>query len=397
MAVPTRRTSDRELDRWNQQLRQSPVYLQFLESQGINPHGPIRLSRSQQSGLERALAASGSPVPGGMHIDNAGNLNQQNRLKRNIGIGAAAGAAAATGFGLAGMGPLAGLGGAGSAAGAGGATAAGASAAGAATGGGMGIGIGGALGIGSIIADVFGNILGSRSQGKAIDAQSEAAQAQADAYLRAAEIEDARLREAEDYLRGRQGLQDSRLAPYRALGDSAVRTLADYIRVPGMRPAQEPSAAAYGEGGGAPPSTSEAKALTEQFRAAHPELGVGDFRAYAAAYSPFMAERGYDVELMEHPERLDKFQIRGLNGETFITDQVLGAGGNDPRLGWIVEGATGGGGGRVPTRARATMAGSPELLARYGRQPTIRDLMARNSGFTGGRSSGAAPHIVWGS
>ena len=120
MAVPTRQTSQAQVDAWNVQMRQSPAYLSYMRSQGLPTGGRVTLSRSQQDGLERALAAAGMRIPGGMHIDQGGNLNQTNRLVRNVAIGTAATGAALTGFGLAGMGPLSGLGGS-SAAAAGGA------------------------------------------------------------------------------------------------------------------------------------------------------------------------------------------------------------------------------------------------------------------------------------
>ena len=65
---PTRKTDQRTVDAWNAQLRQSPVYLQFMQRHGLPTNGRVKLSRSQQEGLERALAQAGMPVPGGMHI-----------------------------------------------------------------------------------------------------------------------------------------------------------------------------------------------------------------------------------------------------------------------------------------------------------------------------------------
>jgi hypothetical protein len=145
--VPNRGTDEMSLDQFNQAMRGSDVYLNFMRQNGLPTDGRVRLSRSQQAGLERALAAAGMAIPGGMHIDQGGNLNQKNRLGRNVAIGAAAAGAALTGFGLAGMGPLGGALGGGTAAsvgaagaGAAGAGAAGAGAAGAAGAGGMSIG-----------------------------------------------------------------------------------------------------------------------------------------------------------------------------------------------------------------------------------------------------------------
>lgn len=110
------------------------------------------------------------------------------------------------------------------------------------------------LGIGGILTSLFGNIFGASKQaGAAKDAT--AAQSKATMYaadLERKSIEDALAyqkeidaRDYRDWLnreardRTDWEAQEQRRAPYRALGDSAVRTLADYIRVPGMRPAQE--------------------------------------------------------------------------------------------------------------------------------------------------------------
>lgn len=109
--VPTRRTSEADLNRYNVYLRSLPWYQQFFTQRGLDANR-VRLSRGQQSELERLMSRNGMRVPSGMHIDQAGNLNQKNRLARNVGIGAAVTGGALTGFGLAGLGPLSGLGGA---------------------------------------------------------------------------------------------------------------------------------------------------------------------------------------------------------------------------------------------------------------------------------------------
>lgn len=108
-ATPTRKTAQAEVDRWNESLRASGAYQSFMRSIGNDGSGKVKLSRKQQGEFEAYLKAQGVSIPDGMHIDQGGNLNQKNRLARNIAIGAAIGGAAATGFGLAGIGPLAGL------------------------------------------------------------------------------------------------------------------------------------------------------------------------------------------------------------------------------------------------------------------------------------------------
>lgn len=111
-----------------------------------------------------------------------------------------------------------------------------------------------ALGIGQMLTGLFGNLFGASKQAKAA---KDATAAQSQATIRAAELEKQAIDEALAYQKeidsrdyrdwlNREArdrtdweAQEQRRAPYRALGDSAVRTLADYIRVPGMRPAQE--------------------------------------------------------------------------------------------------------------------------------------------------------------
>src|SRR4030095_15952521 len=83
VGTPTRKTSERELDEFNKQLRSSPLYQTFMKSRGLRTDGRVKLSRKQQSDLETAMARAGFKVPGGMHIDQGGNLNQKNRLGRN--------------------------------------------------------------------------------------------------------------------------------------------------------------------------------------------------------------------------------------------------------------------------------------------------------------------------
>jgi hypothetical protein len=118
MGTPNRGASEGSLDEWNRAMRSSDVYQNFMRRNGLATDGRVKLSRAQQSALERELARAGFRVPGGMHIDQGGNLNQKNRTGRNLAIGAAVTGAALTGFGLAGMGPLSGLGGTAGAAGA---------------------------------------------------------------------------------------------------------------------------------------------------------------------------------------------------------------------------------------------------------------------------------------
>ncbi len=109
------------------------------------------------------------------------------------------------------------------------------------------------LGIAQILGGLFGNIFGASKQASAA---KDATDAQAKATIRAAELEKQSIDEAlayskeidardyRDWLnreardRSDWEASEQRRAPFRALADSSVRTLADYIRVPGMQPAQ---------------------------------------------------------------------------------------------------------------------------------------------------------------
>jgi len=192
MAVtPTRQTSEQELDQWNQAMRLSPVYLNFMRSKGYATDGRVKLSRDDQTELEAALAAAGTPVPSGMHIDQGGNLNQKNTTKRNVGIALAIGGAAVTGLGAAGIGPLAGAFGSGATAALPTATTIGGYGATAPTvaavGGGMGLSGKSIVDLivfgGSTAADIFASKKGAEATDRAAAAQEKAAQ-DALAFLR---------------------------------------------------------------------------------------------------------------------------------------------------------------------------------------------------------------------
>jgi hypothetical protein len=101
MAVPTRGTSEQDLDRWNDAMRASSLYQNFIKKYGLA--GKVGgWTREQQAALERELEANGIQIPDGMHIDQGGNLNQTNRLGKAAAIG---GAAAISAFGVPGLFP----------------------------------------------------------------------------------------------------------------------------------------------------------------------------------------------------------------------------------------------------------------------------------------------------
>lgn len=93
----------------NTQLRMQPWYQQWFLSKGLNPN-QVHLNDQQRQELAHVAAQNGMPVPHGLMIDPAGNINDHHGWaglptwgKVAIGSGLAL-----TGLGLAGMGPLGG-------------------------------------------------------------------------------------------------------------------------------------------------------------------------------------------------------------------------------------------------------------------------------------------------
>jgi hypothetical protein len=216
MAVPTRQTAEDVLDQWNRALRASPLYTAFLQRHRINPNR-VKLSRSQQAALESELARAGMPVPSGMHIDQGGNLNQQNTLVKKAATTAAIGAAAATGLGAVGIGPLASLGGA---------TAGTAAGTTAATSAGLSSWLTPALAYG---APAVTGLIGARMQG---NAERDAAALQHDYLTRALDVE----KENEQYRRGQRADYLGRLKPYSDAGGSAVQRASALLTTSRYRP-----------------------------------------------------------------------------------------------------------------------------------------------------------------
>jgi len=119
----------RALDDFNAQLRANPEYRAFLQSMGVNPDAPIKLTGDQRSRADRWVEARYPQVAGKLQIDPAGNVNTDHGLSTAwsnpwFRYPLIAGGALAT-AGALGAGPLAGALGGGSGATAGGATAGG--------------------------------------------------------------------------------------------------------------------------------------------------------------------------------------------------------------------------------------------------------------------------------
>ena len=236
-AAPGRKASELTVDQWNDAMRASPLYQDFVRRHGlVGKKGGW--SRSQQAAWERELAAHGVPIPDGMHIDQGGNLNQKNRLGRNAIITGAVAAAALATFGAAGMGPLGGvMGGGGAAAGttAAGTTAAGATAAGttaattattaATTGAGLWAGL--KKGLGKLGPRDWLDlaIFGGQSM-----ADFWSARNMANASDRAAEIEAQSAREALALLREQWEQSRKDFAPYLEAGQAAIGQISSNMR-----------------------------------------------------------------------------------------------------------------------------------------------------------------------
>jgi hypothetical protein len=109
-------------------------------------------------------------------------------------------------------------------------------------------------------------------------------------------------------------------------------------------------------------------------------------QAYAEAQRTFGPENV--PELLEHPERLDKFRFR--DGRTI--DAVVGAGGSNPSWGWMQEGHGGGGGGGAIGAAGAMMGGnwqagmdpSYEFRFKEGQKALERSAASKGTLLTGG-------------
>lgn len=81
MYAPTRQAGPDAINQFNAYLKQQPWYQQFFVNRGINPQA-VKLSRGQQAELERLMALHGVPIGSGTTIDDAGNVNEKNRLSR---------------------------------------------------------------------------------------------------------------------------------------------------------------------------------------------------------------------------------------------------------------------------------------------------------------------------
>lgn len=182
--------SKAERNRVNEAMRASDVWRSAIRNMGLDPDGPLKLSKSQQQQLEQVLGVPTSDF----HIDPAGNINDYHGWK-GLPTAAKIGAIAAAALGTAGAaGAFGGGAGAASAAGAGGA-ATGAAGTGATVAAGSGL-------AGTLLkyglqygVPVAGALIGGKMQA---NAQRDSDRAMNDYYNRALDAE----KEERDYRRG---------------------------------------------------------------------------------------------------------------------------------------------------------------------------------------------------
>jgi len=86
---PTRKTSEGDLNTYNQQLRTSPLWQGYMAKLGRPADHTLTLSEDERDDFTNFLRANGITVPKGMKVDQAGNFNQKNTLVKNLLKGAA--------------------------------------------------------------------------------------------------------------------------------------------------------------------------------------------------------------------------------------------------------------------------------------------------------------------
>jgi len=95
-----------DLNTFNQSLRTSAFWRQWMQARGKNPDGPIQLSDAERTQLQRDLERTGVQFRGNLEMDPAGNMNQNEGFgKQAKRWGPIVGAAALTLFGIPGVMP----------------------------------------------------------------------------------------------------------------------------------------------------------------------------------------------------------------------------------------------------------------------------------------------------
>lgn len=77
-------TSTSELNQFNQRLRQSKTYQEYLAKKGYTPGQSVKLSPAERRELQDALEAKGIMFQDGIEIDPAGNVNQNEGFTKQL-------------------------------------------------------------------------------------------------------------------------------------------------------------------------------------------------------------------------------------------------------------------------------------------------------------------------
>src|SRR5574341_960923 len=94
------------INAFNETLRADPGYREYLASIGVDVNRSLGLSDSQRKQANQYLASRGYTLPGGLEIDPAGNVNQNEGFGKQLKRwGPIAGAGALAAFGLPGVFP----------------------------------------------------------------------------------------------------------------------------------------------------------------------------------------------------------------------------------------------------------------------------------------------------
>lgn len=245
------------------------------------------------------------------------------------------------------------------------------------------------LQLASLLGNIFTNLWGTS---KATSANNKATQATIDAQLEAAKLQkqaaDDQLaylkqtdqRDYRDYqnaqLRDRTDWEASerRKAPFRALADSAVRTLADYIHVPGMAAAQEVPVPHWSPYENAGPSAAGAP-VNHAMRDSStvPAYTGGDPRAYVNALLPHGASSPQELAALEPQLKAAGVTLQRSSAGDVRGRVYLPSTNGDPYSNYMdVFNPNFGGGGGGAQQAAPTVSRTPDvgLYRKYSRRPS---------------------------
>lgn len=245
--------TDAARDAINPQMRASALWRDAIRGMGLNPDGPLNLSKAQQQMLAQAMG-----LPNDVHIDQAGNINDFHGWKglptaAKVGIVGGAAALTAGAAGAFGGGAAAGAAGAGTGVGTGTAAGVGAGAAGVAGAAG-GFWTPATIGLLSTGIGAGTNLIGAKMQTNANNralAMQNASNADSLAFLKEQDARDhaeylaerqrlwgnedvdrAHAEEGRQLLLKREGEREGRLTPFREGAANGYKQLSSLLTVP---------------------------------------------------------------------------------------------------------------------------------------------------------------------